>query len=307
MILSVSRRTDIPAFYSDWFFNRIKKGFVYVRNPMYAHNVSKVLLNPSLVDCIVFWTKNPKPMMSKLEQLKGYQYYFQFSLNAYGVEFEMHVPQRETLIDVFIELSGRIGKERVIWRYDPIFYTDSIQLDYHTQNFREIAQQLSGHTCRCVISFLDIYKKTERNLRNTSARALDEAEMIALVKAIAPIAENYHIELQTCSESIDLDAYGVKHGSCIDKQLIEEILGCKIEVSKDKNQRKDCNCIQSIDIGEYNTCGHGCLYCYANDKPEIATKTFATHNPNSPLISGEIDEADKLTLRAIEPLRRIMF
>lgn len=304
MILSVSRRTDIPAFYSEWFFNRVKEGFVYVRNPMNIHSISKVQINPQVIDCIVFWTKNPKAMLSRLDEIKQFNYYFQYTINPYNKELEVRVPKKDTVIETFIELSKKIGSKRMIWRYDPILLTNEIDINYHIKYFEEIAKRLSTYTQRCTVSFIDNYKKTERNLKDTSARELTDNEIYQITKAIVPIAEKYGMCIKTCSEKIDLESYGIGHGKCIDDQIVEELLGCNIQISKDKNQRKECGCVQSIDIGEYNTCGHNCLYCYANFNNEVVAKKRTKHDPNSPLLTGKVESDDKVTNREICPLNR---
>ena len=170
MILSVSRRTDIPNYYSQWFYNRIKEGFVYVRNPMNTHQVSRIEITPDVVDCIVFWTKNPEPMMERLEELSAYHYYFQFTLTGYGRDMEPGIPhKREKMIPVFQALSDRIGKEKVIWRYDPIIFSQRYTPEYHLKAFEQIAMALKGFTEKCVISFVDEYAKNRKNTRNRKA------------------------------------------------------------------------------------------------------------------------------------------
>lgn len=165
MILSVSRRTDIPNYYSEWFYNRIKEGFLYVRNPMNAHQISEIKITPDVVDCIVFWTKNPLPMMKRLNEIKDYNYYFQFTLTGYGNDVEVNLPNKKTeMIPVFQELSEKIGKQKVIWRYDPIFFSDRYTKEYHLKAFKSIAEALSGYTEKCVISFVDIYPKNKKNM-----------------------------------------------------------------------------------------------------------------------------------------------
>ena len=165
MILSVSRRTDIPNYYSQWFYNRIKEGFVYVRNPMNAHQVSRIEITPDVVDCIVFWTKNPEPMMERLEELSAYHYYFQFTLTGYGRDMEPGIPhKREKMIPVFQALSDRIGKEKVIWRYDPIIFSQRYTPAYHLKAFEQIAMALKGFTEKCVISFVDENAKNRKNM-----------------------------------------------------------------------------------------------------------------------------------------------
>lgn len=299
MILSVSRRTDIPAFYSDWLFNRLKEGFVLVRNPMNIHQVSKVVLSPKVIDCIVFWSKNPKPMLARIDELKNYMYYFQFTINPYDKGLELGVPKKEGIISTFKELSKKIGKKRMIWRYDPILLTEKMGIEYHVRYFEEIAKRLEGYTDTCVISFVDLYKKTQRNLKDTTARELSIKEMIDIAAKLLLIANKYGITIQTCAEKIALESVGIKHGRCIDNALIEDLLGVKLVVSKDPNQRKECGCVQSIDIGEYNTCVHGCKYCYANFKEETVTSNHVAHNPHSPLLIGELGPNDKLTERKL--------
>lgn len=299
MILSVSRRTDIPAFYSDWFFNRIKEGFLYVRNPMNIHQISRISLSPSVIDCIVFWSKNPKPMLGRLDELKDYMYYFQFTINPYDIKIEEYVPTKSGIIDTFKELSNKIGPDRVIWRYDPIILTNTLTMEYHKKYFEELAKRLEGFTKTCVISFVDLYKKTERNLKGTTARELSLSEMLKLATHLALIAKRYGITIQSCAEKIELASVGIQHGHCIDNVLIEDLLGVKLVVSKDKNQRPECGCVQSIDVGEYNTCKHLCKYCYANFNANKVHEKIMKHNPESPLLIGEVLPEDKIIERKI--------
>lgn len=299
MILSVSRRTDIPAFYSEWFYNRLKEGFVYVKNPMNIHQVSKVVLSPEVIDCIVFWSKNPRPMINRLDELKDYMYYFQYTINAYNQRMEMSVPRKEGIINTFKELSDKIGPKRVIWRYDPILLTEKMDIDYHVKYFEEIAKRLEDKTNTCVISFVDLYKKTQSNLKDTQAREPSQNEMVELAREMCQIAKGYGMMVQTCAEAIELESVGIKHGKCIDSVLIEDLLGVKLVVGKDPNQRKECGCVQSIDIGEYNTCAHGCKYCYANYKDSVVARNRMAHDPESPLLVGHLGAEDKVTERKL--------
>lgn len=304
MILSVSRRTDIPAFYSDWFFNRVKDGFVYVRNPMNIHQVSEIRITPDVVDCIVFWTKNPEKMLCRLDEIRNYNFYFQFTINPYNKLLEQQVPKKERIIDVFKKLSDKIGKNKVIWRYDPILFTNDIDINYHVKYFEEIARRLQHYTNRCVISFIDNYKKIENNLKNTHVRELSNSEIITLATKLVEIAKLYNIEVLSCSEKINLENLGVRHGKCIDDRIIEQITGYKLNVKKDRNQRLECGCIESIDVGEYNTCPHNCLYCYANFNKESVQKKREKHNPLSPLLVGELDSCqDIVKKRSVKLLK----
>ncbi len=304
MIISASRRTDIPAFYSEWFYNRVKEGFVYVKNPMNPKQISKISLKPDVVDCIVFWTKNPKKMISDLKIIDdlGIAYYFQFTLNSYDQEIETNVPLKKGIIDTFINLSERIGKNRVIWRYDPILLTEKVTIDYHIKYFEYLASKLHRHTNKCIISFIDFYKKCQRNLKPVNPIEFNEQVRHQLAEAMKSITVKYDLTIETCSEEIELSSIGITHGKCIDDELVEELCRGKIKIKKDKNQREACGCVTSIDIGAYNTCEHGCLYCYANYNRDIVLKNIEKHNPTSPLLFGEVGSQDKISERKVKKL-----
>lgn len=304
VILSVSRRTDIPNYYSEWFLNRIKEGYLYVRNPINAHQISKIILSPEVVDCIVFWTKNPEPMLARLDELDAYKYYFQFTLTGFGNDIEYNVPhKKKVIIPVFQKLSHKIGKDKVIWRYDPIIFTNKYNPEYHLKAFEQIAKELRGYTSKCVISFVDIYTKNKRNMKALNSFVLSENDLTAFGREIALIAGNYDIKVATCAEMIDLYSCGIEHNCCIDKELIEKILGCKIKADKDKNQRKECACIESIETGTYNTCKNGCQYCYANYSQESTYQNCKLYDANYPLLCGRVTENDKITERKIKSLK----
>lgn len=303
MILSVSRRTDIPAFYWEWFLNRVQAGFVDVRNPMNIHRVSRIDIRPEVVDCIVFWTKNAGNIIPHLDQLKDYKYYFQYTINPYNKLIEENVPLKKYVVENFRLLSEIIGPNRVIWRYDPILLTDMIDVDYHLRYFEELAKRLKGHTNRCVISFVDLYKKTVSNTRELMMKEPTDMEMHFLAHNLSSIAKDYGMEIFSCSESIDLDFDGVRHGCCIDRNLIEEIVGYKIDVKKDKNQRKECGCVESVDLGAYNTCLHACKYCYANFNNMKVQTLSKKHNPLSTLLVGDLDNNDIVSERKVRLLK----
>ena len=304
MILSVSRRTDIPNYYSEWFYNRIKEGYLYVRNPMNAHQISKIILSPEVVDCIVFWTKNPEPMFSRLDELDAYKYYFQFTLTGFGNDIERNVPHKKKhMIPVFQKLAKKIGKEKVIWRYDPIIFTDKYTPEYHFRAFEQIAEELNGYTSKCVISFVDIYAKNKKNMSAMNSYSLPEKELVGFATQLASLAKDNDIEVASCAEAIDLSACGIEHNCCIDRELIEQIIGYKIRADKDKNQRKECGCVESVEIGTYNTCKNGCAYCYANYSRESVLQNSRLYDVNSPLLCGNISEDDKITERAVKVLK----
>lgn len=297
MIISASRRTDIPAFYSDWLFKRIEQGYLYVRNPYNPNQISRVDLSPSVVDCIVFVTKNPMRMLDRLDLLSRYHYYFQFTVTPYDQDLETNVLPADIIVDIFKRLSRSIGKERVIWRYDPIILTDRYDMDFHRESFSRMAKELSPYTERCVISFLDIYKNTAWNLSDINLVDLSVCRMKEAARMISSLAGENSLEVVSCAEEIDLDEYGIPHGKCIDEELISRITGYPLNIKKDRAQRAECCCNSSIDIGAYNTCPHGCLYCYANTSAGTARKALALHDCESPLIIGNVGPNDRITER----------
>lgn len=304
MIISASRRTDIPSYYSDWFINRIKDGYVYIRNPFNKKQISKVSLSKDAVDCIVFWTKNPKNMIDKLDELNGYDYYFQFTLTSYGKDIEPNLPDKsEELIAVFKRLSDKIGKDKVIWRYDPILLSDKYNKEYHLRAFEKISNSLKGYTNKVIISFIDLYDKTIRNTKDLNLKELNKEDMMFFAKNLSITSEKNDMSIETCAEEIDLSEFGVGHGHCIDKDMIENIIGCKIKANKDKNQRPICGCMESIDIGSYNTCLNGCKYCYANFSKNMVEDNLKLYDVASPILCDEIREGDKIYERRVESLK----
>ncbi len=303
MIISVSRRTDIPAFYSEWFFNRLQEGYVLVRNPMNFHQVSRIRLDPEVADAFVFWTKNPSPMLDRLDELESYLYYFQFTLNPYGRDIEPGLPsKRDVLIPAFRKLSGRNGRERVIWRYDPIFFSEKYDLEFHCRCFEELAGQLGPYTEKCVISFLDVYRNINRSIQENGIIQETEKMQRELAACFVPVAEKNGFCIETCAETHDFDDLGICHGRCVDPGLLERIGGFRLDAGKDPAQRSACGCAASIDIGTYNTCRHGCVYCYANHGGDAILRNFRSHDPASPLLIGELGSGDKVYDREMKSL-----
>lgn len=295
MILSASRRTDIPAYYSQWFLRRMEAGFVCVRNPVNYRQVSRIPLSPEVVDGIVFWTKNPIPMLESLHLLKDYPYYFQFTLTSYGKDLEPGIPgKKEQIIPAFRELSRKIGSERVIWRYDPILLTPKYTVEYHVRSFEELSKRLSGFTEKCVISFVDLYRHLGRQFQ-----PMETAEIYELAGRFSDIASKYHMTLETCTEGLDLSQFDIRHGHCVDGMLFEKLIGQPLSLSRDKNQREACGCVSSIDIGMYNSCANSCKYCYANHSPEAVRRNIQSHNPDSALLYGNLTPEDIVKDRAV--------
>lgn len=301
MIISTSRRTDLPAFYTEWLCNRFKEEYVLVRNPMNIHQVGRISLSPDVVDGIVFWTKNPVPMLDHLADIEKYTYYFQITLTAYGRDVEPNIPSKNDVIIPGIQrLSKTIGREKIIWRYDPIFFNDRYSLDYHCRYFRVLASHLGDHTEKCTVSFLDMYKNTEKNVRPLNIHATTPEMQYETIKRLSEIASEYGIYIDTCAEKMDFGKLNVPHACCIDKERLERIGKYKLNIGKDQTQRAECGCAASIDIGAYNTCEHGCLYCYANYSKNTVKRNCMAHDPKSPLLYGEIGDDDVIKDREVK-------
>lgn len=305
MIVSASRRTDIPAFYSSWFFNRIKEGYVLVPNPFDVHRISRINLSPAVVDCIVFWTKNPAPMLDNLELLKDYKFYFQFTLNPYGSELENNLPRFRKRIELFKRLADKIGREKVIWRYDPILTNEVYTVSFHREKFAETAELLKEHTEKCMLGFIDHYRHIRPAVGKFNIRPLLPEEIRQMAVSFRETMDAYPaIALETCTSKVDLSALGISTGLCVDNKLVEKITGYSIIARKDKNQRSICACVESIDIGTYETCLNGCIYCYAiRGNYATARRNSGKHDKTSPLLIGRLNEGDIVKEREVKSLR----
>ena len=226
MILSVSRRTDIPAFYMPWFMNRLREGYVMVRNPMNYHQVSRVSLSPEVIDCIVFWTKNTMPLMPHLGEIAlQYPFYIQYTLNPYGRDLEPGLPPLAQRLASACAIAEQFGSKHVVWRYDPIMLTEQYTADWHIEQFAAMADALKGSARDCVFSFVDLYDKVQANLRGLGVRICSDGEMDRIAAAFAAIARENGFRLRTCAEKVDLQRYGIAHGCCVDGDLIAELTG----------------------------------------------------------------------------------
>ncbi len=299
MILSASRRTDIPAFYTDWLMQRFAEGHVLVRNPINPHRVSNITLTPDVVDCIVFWSKNPRPLIPQLHRLHSYVYYFQFTLTAYGPDIEPQVPSLSALIETFQRLSSLVGPERIIWRYDPIFLNRCYSVDFHLASFERLAKDLQGAAHTCTISFLDPYSSIRSFMRDFDVQTISQGQMLQIAEHLQQIACAYGFQLNACAEELDMRHIGVLPAHCIDASLISRLCGIPIHAVKDTGQRAACGCVQSIDIGAYHTCPHGCRYCYANHSRVLFQRNLAAYDVASPLLCSTAHTDDIIRLRKV--------
>ena len=293
MIISASRRTDIPAFYHRWFMNRINEGFILTRNPFNPKQIKRVSLKPCDVDAIIFWTRNPSKLMPSLTTLDkaGYRYYFQYTITGYPRTIEAAVPKPYVAIETFSRLSEMIGRKKVVWRYDPILLSNQVDINEHKRLFSKIASLLSGKTERLVISFSDFYKKTERNLKSVENLIYSDItkntdQLLDLARFMSNIAQSNGMIIKSCAEHVDLSSAGIEHGKCIDDELLKEVFGLRVGCEKDNGQREECGCIKSVDIGMYNTCLHECSYCYATFSKQTVINNKRKHDENSPFLIG---------------------
>lgn len=304
MIISASRRTDIPAFYSQWFINRVRAGYCGVPNPYNSQQVAYISLVPQDVDVIVFWTRNPRPLFPYLDELdqRGYRYYFQFTLLDYPRQIETYTPTASTSIETFRDLASRIGPERVIWRYDPIVFSELTLPEYHRRSYSRLARALNGATKRSVISVMDVYAKAQPRLQLMaengaalrSKKDLPVEEFDSLMTDVAQAAATNGMEIFSCAEELNLGGYGIQPGKCVDDDYIEQVFGLEVIHAKDPNQRKVCGCVLSKDIGMYDSCLFGCSYCYATMDFERSKERHAQHDPDSPSLIGCYEPGQRL-------------
>ncbi len=290
MIIQTGLRTDIPAFYTPWFLNRLAEGYVLVRSPYRNNLVTRYCLSPGVVDLIGFCTKNPAPMLPHMDALQPYGQYWFVTITPYGPDVEPNVPPKEQIIADTRRLAVAIGAERVAWRYDPILLTDTYPVARHLADFAAMCEALEGATHTCVISFIDLYQKVRRNF--PEVREVSKEDRLLLGREMAQIAHKHGMQLKTCHEGDFLAPYGVDCSGCMTLATYEEALGVRLVAPKQKPSSRGCACHLSCDIGAYNTCGHLCRYCYANDDVQLVRRNMASHDPTSPLLTGQVQPGD---------------
>lgn len=291
MILNIGGRTDIVNYYTEWFMNRVHEGYVYSRNPLFQNNISKYSLEPKEIDCLMMCSKNYKPILKYMDELNSkYRLICHYTITAYGKDVEPNVPDIDESIDTLIKLSNIIGKEKVIWRYDPLLITNNYSIDHIITTFDKMAKQITPYVQRALFSFVEMYKKLEINMPEIIA--FTEEDKIKLVTEFGKIAKKYNLYLQTCGTDLNYEEYGIHKSGCTTTAILEQASNVKYKNLKEGHMRKGCHCIPSRDIGAYDTCLNGCKYCYANKRPNFAKENYKLHNPNSPLLLGEIKDTD---------------
>lgn len=291
MILNVSGRTDIVAFYTPWFLNRLKDGFVDVRNPFYPKQVSRIYFED--VEAIVFCTKNPIPILDSLDKIEK-PILFHVTLTPYQKDIEPNVAPKGKIIEAISKISNKIGIENIYVRYDPIIINDTYTVDYHIKAFESLCQHLNGYVKHIIISFVDEYKnvKNHKNILNNKSLTQEDYQKIGL--SFSEIARKNHMTVQTCFEEETLVEYGFIKGECLSKDLAKKITGR--DHFKTWKARK-CTCVEMVDIGVYNSCRHFCKYCYANYDEKKVIENTKQHDPHSTMLIGHLEEDDILKRR----------
>ena len=293
MILNISGRTDIAAFYSDWLMNRLDEGFIDVRNPFNPKLVSRIMMDD--VDLIFFCTKNPIPILNKIKDIKK-KVYFHITLTSYKKDIEPNVPPKGKIIEAIKKLSDIIGKDNIVIRYDPILMNEEYTLEYHVKAFDNLCNLLDGYINKILISFIDDYKNVRNNYKTLKYRKLTENDYKTIGTSFSESCKKHNMVVHTCGEERDLTEYGFIKDECISKELAFKLTG---KTYKKWKARKNvaCNCVESVDIGVYNSCKHFCKYCYANYDEKQVIDNYSKHNPKSSLLIGELDKDDIIKIR----------
>ncbi len=291
MIINTGGRTDTVQYYADWLLKRFREGYVLSRNPLFPNKVTRYELTPDKVDCVVFCSKNYAPIMPNLHEIiDKFNTYFHYTITAYGKDIEPGVPDIDESIETLVELSKIVGKQRVSWRYDPVLLTEKYTIERHFKTFERMAKKLAPHIDRCIFSFVEMYKKLEYNMPEIIMMSPNDAETLA--KGLGCIAEKYGIFIQTCGTNGDFSRYGIHSSGCMTLDILGGANGVEFKKLKHKGMRNGCRCIESRDIGAYDTCMNGCKYCYANKNSRKAFENFKLHNPVSPLLLGNLKSED---------------
>ena len=293
MILFASGRTDIPAFYSNWFINRVKAGFVDVRNPFNQKLVSRIYFSD--VDLIMFCSKNPLPMINKLDKL-NVPVLFHVTITPYGKDVEPNIPDKRLIIEGLKKLSLVLGIDNVVLRYDPIFLSDKYNVDYHIRAFDKLCKNLNGYVNKIIVSFMDEYKNVRSNKNILKYRAFTREDYKKIGEAFSKSAMDNGMSVQTCFEDNDLTQYGFVKGECLSHELAYILTGKKFKSSNVRKEKK-CECVQMVDIGDYNSCMHMCKYCYANYDEKAVSSNFERHDDNSSLLIGSVQSDDVIKVR----------
>lgn len=293
MIINTGSRTDTVQYYSDWLLKRFKEGFVYSRNTLFPNIVTRYELNPNILDCVVFCSKNYEPILDRLTEITDkFNTYFHYTITAYGRDIEPNVPNIDESIETLIKLSKIVGKQRIAWRYDPILLTKKYTKQVHYNTFDYMSKRLSPHIDRCIFSFVDMYKKLETNMPEIII--LNNNDKIEIAKNIGSIAKKHNMIIQTCATIEDFKQFGILQSGCMTSEILGNANNITFKKVRHSGNRQGCKCIENRNIGDYDTCPNGCKYCYANKNPQIAQENYKKHNPNDLMILGNLKPTDEI-------------
>lgn len=293
MILNTGARTDTVQYFSHWLLKRFEEGFVYTRNPLFPNKVTRYELSPDKIDVVMFCSKNYAPILPRIQEITSkYRTYFHYTITAYGKDIEPGVPPIEESVKTLAELSKIVGRQKIAWRYDPVLLTQKYTVERHAQTFRWLCGQLAPYIDRCIFSFVEIYKKLQVNMPELIP--FSESDMNILAEILGKTAKEFGIRIQTCGTNGDFSRFGIEKSGCATLEILGNANNCGFRNLKHKGLRTGCHCIESRDIGAYDTCLNGCKYCYANKNPQKAFENYKFHNPESPILLGEIKPADTI-------------
>lgn len=293
MIINTGQRTDIVQYFTPWLLKRFEEGYVLSRNPMFPNRVNRYDLTPDKVDAVVFCSKNYEPILDDLHRITDrFNTYFFYTITAYGEDVEPGVPSIEESIGILKNLTSRVGRRRVVWRYDPILVTEKYTIERHMETFSYMAKELSPYVDRCCFSFVQYYDKVPFNMPEIIP--LKDEDKLRIAEGLGRIAKENGLRIQSCMCTLDLSGYGIEKSACMTLDDIGKANGVEFKDIKHKGMRKGCSCIESRDIGWYDTCLNRCKYCYANTNPKKAFDNHKLHDVDSPLLMGHLNEGDEV-------------
>ena len=304
MIVNTGGRTDTVRFYTEWLLNRFREGHVLSRNPLFPNTVTRYELDPSVVDCVVFCSKDYRPILPHLSEITDrFGTYFHYTITPYGRDVEPNIPPAEEMMDALVSLSSAVGRQRVAWRYDPVLLTDTYTVDWHLDRFERMCGKLAPHVDRCIFSFVEMHRRVLR--RMPELVPMTEGDRERLAEGMGSVAADHGMTLQTCGTGADLSRHGIRMSGCMTLDIIGRANGVSFAPRKHRGTRSGCGCIESRDIGAYDTCPGGCRYCYANSDPGRVADNMRRHDPASPLLIGYPEGTDRIVQGTQKPFRRL--
>ena len=303
MIINTGGRTDTVQYFTPWLLKRFAEGYVYSRNPLFQNKITRYELTPDKVDCVQFCSKNYEPILEHLQPIiNRFPTYFHYTITAYGKDVEPGVPTIGESMETLKKLSSIVGRQRLAWRYDPVLLTNKYTIDRHLETFERMARELTPYVDRCIFSFVEMYKKVEVNMPELIPLSVEDMDNLA--QGLGEIAVKYGLYMQTCGNNGDFSRFGIHSSGCMTLDMIGQANDIEFRNLKHKGMRQGCGCIETRDIGAYDTCLNGCKYCYANKRPQKAVENYKDHDPDSPLLLGHLKDTDVIQQGAQKSFRK---